>query len=261
MAATTIRLGIVEEHKNFSGILYASKWYVANSDIPTYTYAPHDDCSTLFDNITCYVKDYDKFAAGAEGVIVKITAYSEGYSFGGGGQIPLQGFDKVYKNYDVGQFHFHPSFWGLRQADDNDVKNSIKDIFNLTCQKGDWIFPGATDASPGTPLDNSPFVVTEAQNIYMAKYFAGQTHPTSVFKLKFYTNKNINYMNWVGTNGDIPSSMKPQTTTIGYWRAVKQTSEETIVNKKEYNRVDRIMESVPQGISQTYKWRGSAWSW
>jgi len=260
MASTTYRLGIIEPHENFSGTLYTGKWYVANSDILSYTFKAHDDCSILF-GVTCYVYDLIKIAAGTDGVIVKITAYAEGYSFGGGGQIPLQNFDKVKKSYDVGQFYWSPDFWGMYKADDNDVKSAYYNYLGSVCKKGDWMFPGATTSSTGTPLDKTPFDVSASVNKLLAQSRAGEYSPVSLFKVKFYTTKNINYMNWIGKNGTIPASMAPQVNPTGYWQAVSQKTDEVTVKNTEYNLVSRVMRSTPLDTGYTLTWYGAAWTW
>lgn len=242
--------------------MYHAKWFVAKTDILTYTREPYDDASDLF-GLTCTVYNWSQEAAGTDGYIVKITAYGEGYYFGGGNMPNKTPVDKVRRSYSVADFYWNPQYWGIREADDKDVANKILNTDDpaVACSKGDWIFPKATASSAGVPEDKLPFISSgSTQLMDWFRTYAGLHSSTTIYEVKFYTTKAINETPWIGVNGSFGSGTQPKVQTTSYWKAINQKADEKLIGKRNYIYLERRMQSVPFEAT-TFQWKGSAWDW
>jgi hypothetical protein len=185
-----------------------------------------------------------------------VTADSTGFS----GAIKTT---KTLKSFDVGQYMMDPSFWGIHEASQTDVTNAIFNIKGSACSLKDYIFPGATDSSIGTPVySRSPFdnlsSAISADSVYA---FAGHKVPVTTYTVNFSTTKDINsFETWRGVNGSFGSGMNPNTTTSKAWISIGQTVEEGADSK----RVARKMLLAPYILGTQLLWDSTivgTWTW
>lgn len=252
--SATRQIGEMETALNEDSIRYTAKFFVPASEVENFSCEVYDEVD--WTPVTCVIRSVKKASVGPHWLYT-ITAGPRRQDLGAFETESPD--DTVLKSFDCADFYFDPAFWSVREATRTDVENEILNIDGAKCGVGDYIFPGATDDSPGeADYTYSPF---DASSI--STDLIGQSVKTGVFCCTFYSLRNASaFQDFIGVNGSFSAKCRPASTSSGTWKAESQQVD-TYVHRDGtvYSKVSRKMSMAPCSLKWDPVKNGGTWSW